>query len=149
MKEDTWYSRNRERALEAARCYYEENKPTILVRQKERRKNKRAEVAAYDRRYYRAHAKKRVSQSRAWCLSHGYKSTVAVKVHNAVKAGILIKPEECSRCNGHYYLIAHHEDYSRPLNVDWLCQSCHKEVHKNKKGGGALANNASGKRIRA
>ena len=51
-------------------------------------------------------------------------------VSNAVRDGRLRKPDRCSRCNDSrdwwFRLEAHHEDYSKPLEVTWLCPPCHR-----------------------
>ena len=47
-------------------------------------------------------------------------------VNAAVKAGTLRKPERCDHCLGAGRLTGHHEEYSRPLAVRWLCDSCHR-----------------------
>jgi ribosomal protein S27AE len=49
-------------------------------------------------------------------------------VHAAIKSGKLVR-QSCLRCE-HGKTIAHHEDYSKPLDVIWLCQPCHKTRHK-------------------
>lgn len=48
-------------------------------------------------------------------------------VANAIRRGLLI-PEPCERCNT-TPTDAHHDDYSRPLKVRWLCRQCHVEHH--------------------
>lgn len=47
-------------------------------------------------------------------------------VSNAVKSGKLIRPENCEQCGGPGPIEGAHEDYSRPLEVRWLCQKCHR-----------------------
>lgn len=58
---------------------------------------------------------------------------VGKEVHKAVKNGILIKPERCSQCGKKVIearqLHAHHADYRKPLNVEWLCRTCHAKRH--------------------
>ena len=49
-------------------------------------------------------------------------------VRNAILSGRLIR-EPCSRC-GADKTQAHHEDYSKPLDVVWLCLKCHKQRHR-------------------
>lgn len=57
------------------------------------------------------------------------------KVRAAIKAGLLVRPEECSRCHkipklrtdGASGIQGHHNDYSKPLVVEWLCSKCHRE----------------------
>jgi hypothetical protein len=51
-------------------------------------------------------------------------------VHNAIKYGRL-KPEPC-RC-GTQKTEAHHEDYTKPLDVRWLCKKHHVEADKEKR----------------
>lgn len=52
------------------------------------------------------------------------------KVHVAVKAGKLNRGA-CAEC-GYSKTFAHHEDYSKPLEVIWLCRLHHREKHDNK-----------------
>lgn len=52
-------------------------------------------------------------------------------VYHAVRAGYLKKPEKCERCGiPCKRLEAHHHDYQQHnwLNVQWLCNPCHKEA---------------------
>lgn len=53
------------------------------------------------------------------------------KVHYALKTGEL-EWWPCEVC-GSYDVRAHHEDYSKPLEVRWLCPLHHKELHINAK----------------
>lgn len=59
---------------------------------------------------------------------HIYKAHTAL--NNAVRDGKIIKPDRCSNCNEEGKLHAHHNDYSRPLEVEWLCVVCHRQFHK-------------------
>ena len=47
----------------------------------------------------------------------------------AVKRGLLIRPNRCSRCGVTCYPHGHHQDYTKPKQVIWLCHSCHVEEH--------------------
>lgn len=43
----------------------------------------------------------------------------------------LIKPRFCSFCNLSFpskLIQAHHRDYSKPLEVRWLCPKCHRLI---------------------
>lgn len=44
-----------------------------------------------------------------------------------VRAGRVIK-KPCEKC-GSVKSQGHHKDYSRPLEVQWLCAVCHKKEH--------------------
>jgi len=50
-------------------------------------------------------------------------------VHKAVRSGKLVRPDRCDGCGLERRLEAHHEDYSKPLEVRWLCRSCHRRRH--------------------
>ncbi|WJN64480.1 hypothetical protein Erwinia_phage_Papaline_00012 [Erwinia phage Papaline] len=57
------------------------------------------------------------------------KRKVNAAFNNAVRRGELVRPEHCSRCGGSKPQ-GHHEDYSRPFDVMWLCQKCHSAHHR-------------------
>lgn len=40
-----------------------------------------------------------------------------------------IQREACSECGAHNAEM-HHPDYSKPLEVVWLCRACHRELHR-------------------
>lgn len=52
-------------------------------------------------------------------------------------AGILIRPKTCSRCGLTKGIEGHHPNYSKPLDVIWLCCACHRKEHSNMKKEGS------------
>ena len=51
-------------------------------------------------------------------------------VGNAIRSGKLHR-ESCVICSSDFAVHGHHDDYSKPLNVRWLCAVCHADWHKN------------------
>lgn len=51
-----------------------------------------------------------------------------IKCGNAIRDGRLIR-QPCEAC-GEAKSQAHHDDYSKPLNVRWLCTKHHAEWHR-------------------
>ena len=58
------------------------------------------------------------------------------QVRAAVIKGELTKPNSCENCNtlitDNNELHGHHSDYSKPLDVIWLCRECHMVAHNKK-----------------
>ncbi len=50
-------------------------------------------------------------------------------VNAATKSGDIVNPDQCEMCDS-VSILAHHEDYSKPLEVNWLCAPCHGKVHR-------------------
>lgn len=50
-------------------------------------------------------------------------------VKKAVKRGDLIRPDSCECCGVEGNTVAHHDDYSKPLEVRWLIRRCHRLYH--------------------
>lgn len=59
------------------------------------------------------------------------KRAAHVLVGNALRDGKLVR-QPCEIC-GTARVEAHHDDYSKPLDVRWLCKSHHDEHHINEK----------------
>lgn len=55
------------------------------------------------------------------------KATARNAVSNGIRDGKVL-PDPCSEC-GATPAEAHHHDYSKPLEVTWLCFSCHRKAH--------------------
>lgn len=52
-------------------------------------------------------------------------------LNNAVSAGTINRPAECSLCGSqHDRINAHHPAYEKPLTVVWVCSTCHKRIHR-------------------
>lgn len=50
------------------------------------------------------------------------------KLREAVKSGRITKPSNCQRCGSSDRVQGHHTDYSKPLDVEWLCHCCHVKI---------------------
>lgn len=46
-------------------------------------------------------------------------------VTRAITSGRLVRPKCCNDCGAEAFCEAHHEDYSKPLTVAWVCKLCH------------------------
>ena len=78
-------------------------------------------------------------RGRPYCISHrpqvvppstnNVKRAAREAVHYALKTGAMTRqPCEVGHdCDG--LVEAHHEDYSRPLEVQWLCRRHHQAIH--------------------
>jgi DNA-binding transcriptional regulator YiaG len=48
----------------------------------------------------------------------------------AIKHGKLTRPTHCAQCLAEAFVEASHRDYSKPLEVAWLCRPCHRAEDK-------------------
>ena len=112
MKE--YYKKNKKKFLAKRRKYYEENPE--LLRERERS-------------YYQKDKKNRLKKMMDWQRKNPEKSKAHSAVTTAMLNGSLIRPDKCSNCSNTENIQAHHEDYSKPLDVVWLCPTCHRRHH--------------------
>lgn len=96
--------------------------------------------SAYRSAYYQKNKEKMRERARVMRSKHGYGSIKKYREENPekYKAGILfreavkygrIKKEPCVIC-GDETAQGHHKDYSKPLDVVWLCSEHHGAVHR-------------------
>jgi hypothetical protein len=67
--------------------------------------------------------------SRQYRARHKEQIHASAMVQSAIKSGRLVKPDRCKLCNSPRNLRAHHYDYTKPLDVLWVCESCHRMLH--------------------
>ncbi len=65
-----------------------------------------------------------------WLEANPEKRAAHVLLGSAIKRGDVEKPDVCQECGAGGRIHGHHEDYSKPLEVDWLCATCHAKRHK-------------------
>jgi hypothetical protein len=106
------------RCLECNRTYLREARALLTLKERVKyqedldfRKRKIARCMEYQRKY-----------------PERYKARRAVMV--SVRKGALTKPVACEDCGVAKNVQAHHEDYAKPLEVEWLCSVCHGKRHR-------------------
>jgi len=90
--------------------YYQEHREEIRKAQEQYARNRKIERTAYNKRYDQEHPEKLIARN---------------AVAYALETGTL-KRLPCEVC-GSISTEAHHEDYSKPLEVMWLCTLHHAE----------------------
>lgn len=122
-------------------------KPCHIAKGEERRKadpdTHRERARAYreaNPEQFREYARDSYKRRKAWYLSdqrdrragEGGRQMMNARaaVYRAVKKGDLVR-QPCEGCGATDNIDGHHEDYSRPLDVSWLCRRCHKRLHAN------------------
>jgi hypothetical protein len=109
-----WRSRNTEKY----RVIQERHKPKQRERTKERRSLDKTHLFV-NKRWRDSNKEKRVAQRR-----------LATAVENgSISKGV------CSICGTNDFIDAHHPDYSKPLDVVWLCRTHHNLEHQHERNG--------------
>jgi len=109
--------------IECMKIYRREwrNKNFNRIRHKERNRAKQ----------YRLNNREKINQKKKKRRKQNPKMLHAqLKVYDAItRTKKLKKPNNCSLCGLTENICAHHEDYSKPLDIIWACAKCHKQIH--------------------
>jgi hypothetical protein len=96
----------------------------------------RAEMAAWraahpdaQRQWLAANRQRQVEYDREQTARSPEKRRARRKLQWAVEVGTVVKPTTCSSCGGEGRIEAHHDDYTKPYDVLWLCVGCHRRMH--------------------
>jgi len=82
------------------------------------------------REYDRSRGSRRTPErQRLWRARYPNKRRAHQCVAAAVSNGKIKKPTDCQDCGSDFHIVAHHCDYSKPLDVMWLCSACHSKWH--------------------
>lgn len=98
---------------------------------KQRYQEKKEKIKA-DVKKYREENPEKVFQMRlAKALAEPSHKRAYKVVESALKAGVLVNPQKCSICGcepPEHRIEAHHADYTKPLDVIWVCTPCHRAL---------------------
>lgn len=87
-------------------------------------------IRAYDRERYRLSPARQEQLRRLFRESAPERLRANVALGNAIRSGKVKRAEACWHCGSPLQVEGHHVDYGRPLDVVWLCRSCHCKVHR-------------------
>lgn len=115
-------------------------KECVSIRQQKYYWNNHDRCMGRGRRQYEKHKEKSKARNAKWEKDNSEKRLEYRKmfpdrmvaysdVKNAIRRGEMQK-DPCSRCGATKHIHGHHEDYSKTLDVVWLCIKCHSEVHR-------------------
>lgn len=91
------------------------------------RDNNREYLLAEGAAYYHREKERQGARLKIWRAQNPLKATAHKLTTRAIRSGDLV-PQPCEVC-GKLKVDAHHDDYSKPLSVRWLCRPHHKEHH--------------------
>ena len=90
-------------------------------------------VREYDRNRYRL-SQERQQQLRSLLASLDVRRLRANQaLSNAIRNKRVIRSGSCWHCGSTDRIEGHHVSYDLPLDVVWLCRSCHCKIHRNHK----------------
>ncbi len=121
----------REKKNEQAKNYSKRHTEILRVKKSLYRIKNPDKVRKWVNRYYEDNKEKIMFKNNVYEKNNPIKKTAHHKVKYAVKNGNLISLP-CIVCGG-LKTMAHHEDYTKPLKVIWLCARHHYIYEKNKK----------------
>lgn len=93
------------------------------------RRKHRAEIAEYQRDWWKRNPTKRRTKSHRYQQKYRDKYLALKAVMNALRRGKLFRPDHCGNCGLICKPEAHHPDYLKRLEVKWLCKWCHTGAH--------------------
>jgi hypothetical protein len=86
------------------------------------------------RRYKDSHREVLNRRSAEYALANPEKIRARSLANSARRHGRLVAPTVCGSCGKARKIRMHHEDYSKPLDVRWLCDVCHTQLHALEQG---------------
>jgi len=106
----------KECVLARCRAYYRSNL-------EERHEYDRKRSRRPERRKYRLESGKKDYEK------HPVRVKARWMLNNWVRLGYVVRPDTCPRCGRSDVVVeGHHEDHSRPLDVEWACRTCHRRI---------------------
>lgn len=126
-------ARNVDIIRQQQREYYQRNRGELCAYQSRYRRANRAKLRAYFREY----RKRRPDVFRKSLLKWQKQNPEKRRAHSlfwaALRRGEIEKLDACQDCGAGGYVEAHHDDYSKPLEVRWLCETCHAKADEQRR----------------
>jgi hypothetical protein len=90
-------------------------------------------VRQIQKKYRETHKETRNRNSRLWAKENKEKRKAnrlkhldKIKARNEARQILIPKGQLCVKCKNKLATEKHHEDYNKPLKVDFVCNECHQ-----------------------
>lgn len=125
-----WRNKNYDRKTETDRKWSEKNSGRKKESIRLWRKRNSEKVSEYRKQSYLRNYQHIREYHVLWREQHPDKKQCHMLLNEAVYSGNVTKPSSCQICEATGNLHGHHHDYTKPLDVWWLCPSCHHLLHR-------------------
>jgi ribosomal protein S27AE len=105
----------------------------VCKRKVAREHMRKPEMRARENARYAASAELRAKKQERKAASYRAdptKASLRALAAYAVRKGRLVEPGTCEVCGSSGPLERHHDDYTKPLEVRWLCVVCHHKLSR-------------------
>ena len=125
-----WRHSHIERARANGRKWNREHPEKRAFNQREYRQRHKERMKEKNKVAYKNHIDKYKKDTADYRKKYPERERAHNILKSALRVGRVIKPTSCSKCGEPGYMHGHHADYSKPLQVEWLCSYCHARLHK-------------------
>ena len=122
------HAQKRARLLESKRQYHRNNLDKDRAYRRKWRAENKDKVIAQKKRYRIKHAKRLAEYYKDYLVKNRVKHKARSLLSRRVQQG-KIEKLPCEVCGTQEKIDGHHDDYSKPLEVRWLCKKHHYKVH--------------------
>lgn len=126
-----WRKKNADKFRESLRKYRKNNSDKLKQHAKKFREKNKEKLSRLKKIWYQQNKDKEI---------YKIKCKARKILNKAISDGIVVRPNKCENCGLELPIEGHHPDHLKPLEVKWLCYSCHKyeEVRKNNQEKGLI-----------
>ena len=117
--------RHRDKINEQARNWYYKHREERIQYQREYNRKRRNEISQRRREYRQLHQQEVREKQKNQRVKHPNAHAAQLQAERHVDLEL-----ECEICGSKEYLVRHHPDYTKPLEVMTVCKSCHNILHQ-------------------
>ena len=126
------YTIHREERTQKLREHYYKNRLKMRESSRQFGIDNRDHIAAQNKKHYQKNKEKVLAYNKMRRIRDREKVLAQKAIFNEIRVGRLVPPKICSVNDGtcHGRIEAHHPDYSKNLDVIWLCVRHHAILHR-------------------
>lgn len=122
-----WRKKNPEKNKEYGRKYSEIHRDKIIARR--RTPEYREKMKILVKNWVENNKERNRNNQRIYKKKNRKKENARGLIAKAVRRNKIVRPKNCDMCLIRCTPDAHHKDYDKPYEVQWLCKDCHMKIH--------------------